>query len=297
MKRLHPILPIVLSALLCCACGTARHTVPVNAPERAIALEGVINARDMGGLQMADGRTVRSGMLLRSGNLSKATAADLRRLGKLAAVVDFRTAPERGMSPDRVPQGTQYLPLTCTVGNMDNMKEFFSLVNGPQPPTGEQLIAFVRKPDTQAAAKVIVSEFATTPANQVVYSKFLHTLLEPHDGAVLWHCTFGKDRTGFGTVLVLAALGADRATIEAEHAYSLRALQARLAGLVSKMSAAGATRKDLDTVTAMVGIHPASLKYALDIIDTRYGGMQSYLRNQMHLSEQDIQTLRNLYLD
>ena len=294
---MRPILPIVLAALLCCACGTAHHAVQADAPERAIALEGVMNARDLGGLQMADGRTIRGGRLLRSGNLSKATAADFRHLGKLAAVVDFRTAPERGMSPDRLPQGTQYLPLTCTVGSMDTMKEFFSLVNGPQPPTGEQLIAFARKPATREAARVIVSEFATTPANQVVYAKFLHTLLEPHDGAVLWHCTFGKDRTGFGTVLVLAALGADRAIIEADHAYSARALQARLAGLVSKMSAAGATREDLDTVTAMVGIHPASLKYALDIIDSRYGGLQSYLRNQMHLSEQDIQTLRNLYLD
>ena len=294
---MRPILPIVLAALLCCACGTAHHAVQADAPERAIALEGVMNARDLGGLQMADGRTIRGGKLLRSGNLSKATAADFRHLGKLATVVDFRTAPERGMSPDRLPQGTQYLPLTCTVGSMDTMKEFFSLVNGPQPPTGEQLIAFARKPATREAARVIVSEFATTPANQVVYAKFLHTLLEPHDGAVLWHCTFGKDRTGFGTVLVLAALGADRATIEADHAYSQRALQARLAGLVSKMSAAGATSEDLDTVTAMVGIHPASLKYALDIIDSRYGGLQSYLRNQMHLSEQDIQTLRNLYLD
>lgn len=297
MKRMRPILPIILAALLCSACGTARHGVPADAPERAMALDGVKNARDLGGLKMADGRTIRSGRLLRSGNLSKATAADFRHLGKLAAVVDFRTAPERGMSPDRLPAGTRYLPLTCSVGNMDNMKEFFSLVNGPQPPTGEQLIAFVRKPATKDAARVIVSEFATTPANQAVYSKFLHSLLEPHDGAVLWHCTFGKDRTGFGTVLVLAALGADRATIEADHAYSLRALQPRLAALVSKMRAAGASREDLDTVTAMVGIHPASLKYALDIIDTRYGGMQSYLRNQMHLSEQDIQTLRNLYLD
>ena len=297
MKRMRSIFPIALAALLCCACSTAPQVVSADAPERAIALDGVANARDLGGLKMADGRTIRRGKLLRSGNLSKATAADFRHLGKLASVVDFRTAPERGMSPDLVPAGTQYLPLTCTVRRMDTMKEFFLLANGPQPPTGEQLIAFARKPSTKAAAKEIISEFATTPANQAVYSKFLHSLLEPHDGAVLWHCTFGKDRTGFGTVLVLAALGADRATIEADHAYSLRALQSRLAGLISKMSAAGATRDDLDTVTAMVGVHPASLRYALDIIDSRYGGLQSYLRNQMHLSEQDIQTLRNLYLD
>ena len=297
MKRTRSILSLLLAALLCCACGTVRQEMPADSPERAIALEGVKNARSLEGLRMEDGRTIRSGKLLRSGNLSKATAADFRHLGKLSTVVDFRTDIERGMNPDLVPAGTRYLPLTCTVGNMDNMKEFFSLVNGPQPPTGEQLIAFVRKPATKDAARVIVSEFATTPANQAVYSKFLHTLLEPHDGAVLWHCTFGKDRTGFGTVLVLAALGADRATIEADHTYSARALQTRLAGLVSKMSAAGATQEDLDTVTAMVGIHPSSLQHALDVIDSRYGGMQSYLRNQMHLTDQDIQTLRNLYLD
>lgn len=297
MKRTRSILSLLLAALLCCSCGTARHEVPADAPERAIALEGVKNARSMEGLRMEDGRTIRKGKLLRSGNLSKATAADFRHLGKLSAVVDFRTDIERGMNPDLVPAGTRYLPLTCTVRRMDTMKEFFLLVNGPQPPTGEQLIRFARKPSTKAAAREIVSEFATAPANQAVYSRFLHTLLEPHDGAVLWHCTFGKDRTGFGSALVLAALGADRATIAADHAYSLRSLKGRLDALLPKMKASGATQEDLDTVTAMVGIHPSSLQHALDIIDTRYGGMKNYLHNQMHLSEQDIQNLRNLYLE
>lgn len=297
MKRTRSILPLLLAALLCCSCGTAQHEVPADSPQRAIALQGVMNARSLDGLRMEDGRTIRSGKLLRSGNLSKATAADFRQLGKLAAVVDFRSDAERAMTPDLLPAGTQYLPLPCAVRRMDTMKEFFLLVNGPQPPTGEQLIRFARKPATKAAAREIVSEFATTPANQVVYSRFLHTLLEPHDGAVLWHCTFGKDRTGFGSALVLAALGADRATIAADHAYSRRALQARLEDLLPKMRAAGATQEDLDTVTAMVGIHPSSLQHALDIIDTRYGGMQNYLHNQLHLSEQEIQNLRNLYLE
>lgn len=71
MKRTRSILPLLLAALLCCSCGTARHEVRADSPQRAVALQGVMNARTLDGLRMEDGRTIRSGKLLRSGNLSR----------------------------------------------------------------------------------------------------------------------------------------------------------------------------------------------------------------------------------
>jgi len=61
--------------------------------QRAIAFDGIENARDMGTLVMPDGQTVRTGMLLRSGNLSKATDGDvavLKEKYRLTDVFDFR---------------------------------------------------------------------------------------------------------------------------------------------------------------------------------------------------------------
>ena len=74
-------------------------------------LQGAPNARDLGGLRTADGRTVRPGLLLRSGELSRLTATDAEALQRLnlKTVVDFRTERERAQKPDVKLPGVQYI--------------------------------------------------------------------------------------------------------------------------------------------------------------------------------------------
>ena len=74
-------------------------------------LRGAPNARDLGGLPTMDGRTVRPGLLLRSGELAGITERDAQTLADypLRTVVDFRTDLEREQKPDRVLPGVQYV--------------------------------------------------------------------------------------------------------------------------------------------------------------------------------------------
>ena len=67
-----------------------------------IELDGVANLRDLGGLPTGDGRTVRSGRLLRSDNLQDLTRADIDRLLELGLtdVIDLRS--------DRAPRCLQW---------------------------------------------------------------------------------------------------------------------------------------------------------------------------------------------
>ena len=81
---------------------TMMFTAHVAHSQRAIAFEGIENARDMGTLVMQDGRRVRSGMLLRSGNLSQATDGDVKVLKeryRLSDVFDFRFEAEANAAP------------------------------------------------------------------------------------------------------------------------------------------------------------------------------------------------------
>ena len=83
--------------------------------QRAIAFDGIENARDMGTLVMQDGQMVRTGMLVRCGNLSKATDGDVAVLkGKyhLTDVFDFRFDAEANAAPDRVIDGVSYTHLS-----------------------------------------------------------------------------------------------------------------------------------------------------------------------------------------
>ena len=74
-------------------------------------LRGAPNARDLGGLPTMDGRTIRPGLLLRSGELAGITEPDAQTLTEypLRTVVDFRTDLEREQKPDRVLPGVQYV--------------------------------------------------------------------------------------------------------------------------------------------------------------------------------------------
>ena len=77
---------------------------------RMISFAGIINARDLGGLTTADGKTIRKGLLLRAANLSQATDADLAKLRRdyrLSSIIDLRTAVERKEKPDRIPEDVE----------------------------------------------------------------------------------------------------------------------------------------------------------------------------------------------
>ena len=95
------ILSILLPVLLVSACTRTPQ-------DRTLSFEGIENARELGGLVMQDGRTVRYGKLVRSGELSQASDADVALLQKrfaLSDVFDFRFERERSGKPDREIEG------------------------------------------------------------------------------------------------------------------------------------------------------------------------------------------------
>ncbi len=82
--------------------------------ERIIALEGVLNARELGGLPLKDGRRVRPDCLIRSGRLSELTKNDrsiLRESWQVTDIIDLRDRQEIAEHPDPDLAGAQYHPL------------------------------------------------------------------------------------------------------------------------------------------------------------------------------------------
>ena len=80
-----------------------------------LSFDAIENARDLGGIKTRDGRTVRHGLLLRCGNLSRATDPDietLRRDFHLSDIVDFRFDAEAAKDPDREIPGVRHTQLS-----------------------------------------------------------------------------------------------------------------------------------------------------------------------------------------
>ena len=152
----------------------------------------ISNLRDLGGMQAADKRTIRKRLLIRSANLSEAEPEDLQ---GISAVIDLRTTAEREEKPDRV-YGAAYLTLPV----------FEELTAGI---SHEKEADKQRMPDMADLYRQLIRECAES------FRKILMAVME-HDfssGAILWHCSEGKDRGGIVTALILEALGVSREDI------------------------------------------------------------------------------------
>ena len=151
------------------------------------------NMRDLGGLRTADGRKIRPNMLIRSAQLAQAVEEDLEHV---AAVIDLRTIKEREEMPDLV-YSCRYLPMPV----FDEFK--------PGVSHEEEAKQAPKLPDMAVLYGILVRSYADSFRN-------ILTAIMQHDfskGAILWHCTEGKDRCGITTAMILELLGVDRDTI------------------------------------------------------------------------------------
>ena len=150
------------------------------------------NMRDLGGLRTADGRKIKPQMLIRSAHLAQAEEQDTKNISE---VIDLRTPAERQESPD-LTYGCVYTPLPV-----------FEEINAG--------ISHEEKARERAIPNMEILYGMLIDRYPDAFRRILLRIMQ-HDyskGAILWHCTEGKDRCGITTALVLEMLGVDRETI------------------------------------------------------------------------------------
>ena len=123
------------------------------------------------------------------------------------------------------------------------------------------------------------------------YKKFFSLLLEEKQYPLLFHCTAGKDRTGFASLLVLSALGVDLKTALDEY-------------LMTNYYTQGRNEEKIITAAAIYGINPENLRKvmgvkmefiqgALDSINKEYGSIDQYLCDALGICEEEKEKTKN----
>lgn len=193
--------------------------------------ENLNNTRDLGGMPAADGRRIRAGKLIRSGHLYFASVTDLERLeAMVSTVVDFRTAQEREEKPDpELAYATNHhLPI---LGK--------SSAGVTREEEADRVAALDFLHDAEAAYLHMRDTYTAFPVSEVAlagYRRFVEILVEPHEGAVLWHCTAGKDRAGFASIIVEEALGVPRNVIARDYLFTNECLSGEVGSLMDMLS-------------------------------------------------------------
>jgi protein-tyrosine phosphatase len=236
---------------------------------RRIDLASVANLRELGGAPAAGGGAVRDGVLFRSTQLASVSPQDQQALAGLGLtlVVDLRTSYELKEAPD-VPVAPGYLWLDVLRDSpMASQASMSDLFEDPG-----RFAAVLADGTAQALMRQAYLAMVDLPSARESYGRWLRDLATG-DGAVLVHCTNGKDRTGWAVALALLAVGVDEEAVLADYLTTndqfLTALQPLLAGVAEK-------GLDPALLQPVLGVREDYLQAALDRVEA-LGGLDAYL--------------------
>jgi protein-tyrosine phosphatase len=241
--------------------------------QRAIALQGASNFRDLGGYVGAQGRPVQWRKLFRSDHLGDLQAPDIAQLEALglARVCDFRGVKERAAHPCAMP-GPAVHALSIEPTVVQALEDFAQRNRG------------IGEADAVRLMQQTYRAFVTD--NSARYAELFGHLLH-NDTPLVFHCTAGKDRTGFAAALILSALGVSREDIMADYL---------LTNQLYKPPAMVGGEAPPEVRAAVRRVQADYLQASLGVVEADFGGMDNYLNKGIGLSANDLKHLEYLYL-
>jgi protein-tyrosine phosphatase len=251
------------------------------------------NFRDLGNLPAADGKKVRKGKLYRSGHLCKIsenTAKFLHEQKGLKTLIDLRSPSELAEKRDVVDAGVRYIHLPPL---NDEQNPSINRANRK----GVLMEIMAKEGGAKKHLSDIYRLMITQKESLEAFREMLRLLSEEENGAFLWHCTQGKDRTGIASAIVLMALGVDRENIMRDYMRTNRScffINALIFIGVCIVTLSVHTARSLDH---LLSARKFFLEAAFDEIDRVYGGTDAFLQSGLGLSHDDIIHLRKLYLN
>ncbi len=229
---------------------------------RVVPLEAVHNFRDLGGYELADGRTIGWGRLFRSDGLYRASDADVEIFDAigLRTVVDLRSSPEtreHGSFPvARHPVAYVHLPIIDATWRHQEIPDFEDDEQG-----GVDFLGWAYRDMLEQGA----DRFAAA----------MHTLALPGAMPAVFHCAAGKDRTGVLAALILGSLGVDHETIVGDYELTVAAM-GRMRAWVMAHHPEMAERMG-ETPSFMLSAHPHAMRLLLAELTETHGSIREYV--------------------
>ena len=267
--------------------GTVR-----SGPGVKIDIPSVPNLRDIGGYAVAGGGRVRMGQLYRSVDLSHLHGDDVAALAGLGihTVFDLRTKDERLAQPDVLPPGADAVVCDVLAGDKQAAPAqlFDSLVD---PAATEKMLGAGKATALfEEGYRLIVG----LPSALTAYRAFFEAITKDECRPALFHCTTGKDRTGWAAAMTLLLLGVSEDDVFHDYLLTNRDLLPALKPLYDKFEAAGGDPHLLDPV---MGVERVYLQTALDALHAQYGSVESYFSEGLGIDAAGQDALRRALIE
>lgn len=229
-----------------------------------VPAEGMFNLRDLGGFAAAAGKRVKPEMIYRSDDLSGLTAIGMAALAerKIRTVVDFRGGDEIQLAPNRIPPTvTRVVRLPIEPGNVIEISRL-------TPETGPEMMC--------GLYRVLAKEAQET------YRELFRLLADSGNLPLLFHCSAGKDRTGFAAALFLLSLGVSRRDVFLDYLRSADLVREKYREAIVADA----------RYEAVYTVRRSYLEAALEVVDRDFGGVELFLTDRLGV---DLARMRSLY--
>lgn len=267
--------------------------------QRIIPLQGALNARELGGIPLKDGKTVKHGKIIRTGRLSALTAEDkalLRDKWHVTRIVDLRNNGEVSEYPDMELEGALYQQIAIIPGE----KEGISREDHGMSLVDRAIMRAEGLARGDGAQALLEGMYAQMAADEYCLDRirdFFDMMLEHDDGAFIWHCTSGKDRTGVTGALMLYALGADLEAIKEDYLYTNLQNGSYRENLLDMMREHGAGEDLVHEIRVLESVDWLYIESFLGGLVKTYGSLEDFLEKRMGLDSAKMTLLKAKYTE
>lgn len=234
----------------------------------------ILNFRDLGGYKNSEGKTVKHGHIFRSSPIvfkDEISKEKYLELG-IDAILDFRGVEEANNCPDVVTNEEYYH--ICAIDD----QQFKGSLNVHE---------LLKNNEMEALYTYMKRIYTIIPFHNPAYQKMFELLLD--NKKIVFHCSAGKDRTGFAAYLILRALGVNHETCMYDYLLSNEYL-----GEGNREHARKFGHDELANLLFFV--HERNMNYAFEAIYHKYSSFEEYLLKEYSLDENKLNRLKELYL-
>ncbi|MFD8826178.1 tyrosine-protein phosphatase [Streptomyces sp. NPDC059605] len=238
---------------------------PLVVADRSLGIESARNFRDIGGYRTTDGRWVKPGLVFRSNKINKLTDAEQQRLlsQRLTLDVDLRNAVERYEAPDKLPAGVKYQ--VADVVSFDHGIRFH---DSALMTLAEAIAAGLFSGSSDLGQSIGYPFMVNFVGADYAFHDLVTAVANNDSGSTVYHCSSGKDRTGWSTAVLLTLLGVPRETVEADF-------------LASNQYLGNPKAVELSWLQA-----------AFNQVDKLYGDFDTYVREGLRIDDATVAKLR-----
>ena len=263
-----------------------------------IDYKGLRNTRDLGQFKTVEGRQMKTGVIYRSGRIDKMSKKRIKRFLEeynIKTIIDLRTQVEVSESKNFLyPQYVDYFHIPVL------NQQFFGItheINKMSKAMMEQRKKLTENYSPENYMVEMYQSIVFEPSSQRHFATIFEVFATQQEGAILYHCTSGKDRTGITSLFLLTLLGVSEEDILEDYEISNEFNMKYIKNRTMLMNIFMPTSKRFKRLMiAMLYTKREYLEETINAIKAEYGSVLNFMYEKLDITKEKHEKIKNLFL-